>query len=392
MEFNETWREKVTPSGIAYSAHTASGRRTSASDSTGSLTDLASATEPTPDTGSAGGRVSANPGQSVRPSGTKCQLTLNDAAALAVPASATEPTPDASGFGLSDANWEERRAALAAKYGNNGFGLTLGMAATLAGWNTPRATDGEKGGPNQTGGSLPADAAASGWPTPRGSDIGRVRSEEAIVRAKENGGSSSLEDTVQTAGWPTPKAMDHTSNVERVEARIERDGRRTPCNLPSAAELTGWNTPTTEDATRDGSAETWMKYREEQQWSGCRLRNEVHMTVLPGSPTAPPWATPAARDSKYPPLKSFADRGGGAKGESLGNQVATSGTPATSSTAETVSGGGSRRGVLNPYFSAWLMGYPVWWVEAGLRAAATVKARSRSRSRRSKGGPRPSKG
>ncbi len=35
MEFAETWREKVTPSGRSYWAHTASARRTSASGSTG---------------------------------------------------------------------------------------------------------------------------------------------------------------------------------------------------------------------------------------------------------------------------------------------------------------------------------------------------------------------
>lgn len=38
---------------------------------------------PTPDTGSAGGRMSKNPGQKFRPSGSKAQLTLNDAAQLA---------------------------------------------------------------------------------------------------------------------------------------------------------------------------------------------------------------------------------------------------------------------------------------------------------------------
>ena len=35
MEFNETWKEKSTPSGIAYWAHIASARRTSVSDCSG---------------------------------------------------------------------------------------------------------------------------------------------------------------------------------------------------------------------------------------------------------------------------------------------------------------------------------------------------------------------
>ena len=50
------------------------------------------------------------------------------------------PTPDAGAHNTSDAKWQERRAREKAKGRNgNGFGLTVGMAATLAGWGTPRA-------------------------------------------------------------------------------------------------------------------------------------------------------------------------------------------------------------------------------------------------------------
>jgi hypothetical protein len=113
------------------------------------------------------------------------------------------PTPDTQAFGVSDSRWEKRRAEIKAKGINgNGFGLTLGMAATLTGWptpmagspatenyneagntdfsrkcvslvtgwNTPQATDGSNGGPNQAGGALPADAAIAGWATPAARD------------------------------------------------------------------------------------------------------------------------------------------------------------------------------------------------------------------------------
>ncbi|MGO9722577.1 MAG: hypothetical protein ACLPOA_18815, partial [Methylocella sp.] len=65
---------------------------------------------------------------------------------------------------LVDANWQERRALLKVKYGTNGFGMTLGMASSLASWNTPRATDGSNGGPNQANGALSADAAKATGP------------------------------------------------------------------------------------------------------------------------------------------------------------------------------------------------------------------------------------
>lgn len=41
------------------------------------------------------------------------------------------PTPD-TGMNIVDANWQTRRRVAAEKHGNNGFGLTLGMAATQA--------------------------------------------------------------------------------------------------------------------------------------------------------------------------------------------------------------------------------------------------------------------
>ena len=53
------------------------------------------------------------------------------------------PTPDAGAFGIGDSRWKERRAEIKAKRMNgNGFGLTLGMAATLSGWPTPLVPNG----------------------------------------------------------------------------------------------------------------------------------------------------------------------------------------------------------------------------------------------------------
>lgn len=153
MEYSQTWNQKATPAGRLYWAHTASALRISDSDcggwptattqdtrhySEGSLQkfinhgqvsghslDLNAASQmagwPTPDTPIGGGRMTKDPLARVRPSGSKKQLSPDD-------------------------------------------------AAQLAGWNTPRATDGSNGGPNQAGGALPADASMAGWATPTSRD------------------------------------------------------------------------------------------------------------------------------------------------------------------------------------------------------------------------------
>ena len=81
--FQQTWKAKATASGQPYWAHTASGRRTN---------------------------------------GNGC---------------GSWPTPNAGPQNDTDTKWQARRKVCKAKHGNNGFGLTLGMAATLSGWPTP---------------------------------------------------------------------------------------------------------------------------------------------------------------------------------------------------------------------------------------------------------------
>ena len=55
------------------------------------------------------------------------------------------PTPNAGPQNDTDTKWQARRKVCKARHGNNGFGLTLGMAATLSGWPTPTAQDESRG-------------------------------------------------------------------------------------------------------------------------------------------------------------------------------------------------------------------------------------------------------
>lgn len=70
---------------------------------------------------------SARPVVMTREDGTKNQQRLQDFTEIA-----GWPTPDAGAFGTNDSNWEARRAECKERHGNNGFGLTVGMAAQLA--------------------------------------------------------------------------------------------------------------------------------------------------------------------------------------------------------------------------------------------------------------------
>ena len=87
------------------------------------------------------------------------------------------PTPNGTQFG-GETNFETtlaRREKFQEKYGNNGFGLTLGQAVQLAGWPTPTHQDSERGGlpprPHDTGVPLSQMVAlARGWAAPAACD------------------------------------------------------------------------------------------------------------------------------------------------------------------------------------------------------------------------------
>ena len=90
----------------------------------------------------------------------------------------------------------------------------------------------------------------------------------------------------------------------------------TKYELPAAARLTSWSTPTADEP--GGTAERFLA-RKEATDGACG----VSLTALTFQAQLTSWATPNARDEKVGSRTTYRERGGGAKGDSLSNQAAS---------------------------------------------------------------------
>jgi len=155
--YRRTWKEWVTPSGRALFRLVVSARRTSGNGCSSwqsPKTGDTSATIHFPKRKGGGQPNLAHEAEMASwltpklPSGGACERNtpggglrkLEDQADLA-----SWPTPNAGPQNDTDTKWEERRKECKERHGNNGFGLTLGMASQLTGLATPNARDRKDG-------------------------------------------------------------------------------------------------------------------------------------------------------------------------------------------------------------------------------------------------------
>ena len=151
------------------------------------------------------------------------------------------------------------------------------------------------------------------------------------------------------AGWPTPQAID--ASGQGRQGRFKKDGNRNPnstgsyrMDLKDAALLTGWPTPNTNNikgAYQDDAKNI-------ARMEAGRQVNLQDVARLAG------WATPTVQDSANTAGRSQFRRNSlplNCEATLVPGQIQY-GFPAPT----------EKRGVLNPHFSRWLMGYRAEWL------------------------------
>jgi len=224
------------------------------------------------------------------------------------------PTPSAEEFTTSDPErMAARREAIKAKGINgNGFGLTLGNAATLSAWPTPAAHD-------QRGARSPEDLAKA-----------RAAQAERGVSA----GSSNLHETVLLAPWCTPMARDDRGELKDPKRRGSQG-----LELSKQAQLAPLPTVTGNDSKSGRNRTASRSNPESAHHDGVTLTDAVDLA---------PWATPTASEKVR--SEDFSERRTLTAREALGPSSSGSSAPT------------AKRGQLNPAFSLWLQGYPLLWI------------------------------
>ena len=193
-----------------------------------------------------------------------------------------------------------------------------------SGWPTPHANSTTGAGSEGREGGLNIQTAVTlaGWPTPTVADDNMSRMPDpqafSLKRLQRLNVGTDLAVIAQAyAGWPTARATDGDKSARTVQGAMQEVARANgPQDLPCAAAIAGWPTPTTRDH-KDG-------YFCPNVPTNSLLGREV-------------WKADQ-------PIRITAD-----------------GKVLTGSDAGTVSSG-----QLNPSHSRWLMGFPVAWDQCAM--------------------------
>lgn len=174
-------------------------------------------------------------------------------------------------------------------------------------------------------------------------------------------------------GWPTPTTPSGGQTVPPGTSVTGRkpDGSKVQVTLEMVARFAGWATPTAgcgggEYADPEKAFRRLMDTRRSYE-----IEDQVQAIRLSG------WATPANRDYRTPNLASYADRGGGPRGEQLNNQVVHQGPALTGSSAEVAS-----TARLNPELPRWLLRLPPAWCDSAVTAMPWTPKSRRNSSKR----------
>ena len=223
----------------------------------------------------------------------------------------------------TDSRWQQRREECKARHGNNGFGLTLGMASTLAGWSTASARD---------------------W-----KDTAGMATESVNPDGSTRTRLDQLPRQAQMAGWPTARAADGEKNVRTAEGALSEIARKgSPQDLAQGAVLAGWPTAAASDGI-GGKGPRQGVSMSGRMPDGAKVTMDLSASV-----------------------KLAMDREGPAR-------FTVSGEMLTGCSAGMESGG-----QLNPDLSRWLMGYPAEWGSCGATAMQSIRTRRPSSSGRSR--------
>jgi len=247
---------------------------------------------------------------------------------------ANRETIQSLGEAAKSAGWPTPRAEDSEQTGaHRGKADTLNSASKLAGWGTPTSQDAkhaslspseQKRDPNV----LRNQAHLAGWQTPMVND--ELGSEYCYGKKREDGTrdkflklpgaaklvmESSLAQTSPGGTTSSPKGTEASASQKKdcgKSSENEKPTRTTPrcnddntsrgtpemierdMNRPNAgsslaydAVRAGWQTPTRDDAGREGDGEAYKeKYLKKGQTSHCRLRSQAHMAGWP-TPNVP---------------------------------------------------------------------------------------------------------